>query len=86
MMAFACVELPYGGDLDDLTIEPNTRGSDLGEALGGIESLQGRYYGLGPADAEAAIARVLTATVLLHNMGAGTLAECIETAITWEVG
>lgn len=81
------VEVPFEGD-QPLVIDPYSRGDTYEDAVTHL-----RWFldtmdedGTSRYSAEDALERVLRATVVLKAAGAGTLPECLRTAIVWERG
>lgn len=71
------VTIPYGLRREDLVLDSSSRGAvrTLSESLRILAD-----EGVAQPD------DVLAATVLLFRAGAGTLAQCLDTAIVWECG
>jgi hypothetical protein len=68
--------IPFQLTTVDLKLEPGARDTDLKEQLEHmIQFLD-----------EAEFPRVLKAAVILHSAGAGTMGECLYTAVIWERG
>jgi len=84
------VPIPFGLGEAELVVDPSSRAYPLGSGRLLSESLRTLadmsdnpgYSGAAPREAE----RVLTAAVVLFHAGAGSLAECLDTAIVWERG
>jgi len=79
------IPIPYNLFVRDLVIEPTTGDdADLRTTLEHLLSLMDDSPWLG--DHEDEIARIFRAATLLFYGDAGTFAQCIGTAITWERG
>jgi hypothetical protein len=81
------VEVPFEGD-QPLELDPYTRGDTYEDAVTHLRWLLDTMDedGTSKYSAEDALDRVLKATVALRAAGAGTLPECLRTAIVWERG
>lgn len=73
------VSIPYGLRAADLVIDPAAQGKSFADAMDYV------YDEFSTVDEER-MERLFRSTVLLFNKGAGTMGECLETAIIWEVG
>jgi hypothetical protein len=70
------VTIPYDLTTLDLKIDSAAKGAQSNEELQQVMMWM----------EEEELPRILTSTVLLHQAGAGTIGECLRTAIIWERG
>jgi hypothetical protein len=71
------LELPYGLSVPDLVLDSeHDRGADMDVELEWLRENAG----------EEELPRILTSAVLLFHAKAGTIGECLRTAVVWERG
>jgi len=69
------IRIPYEGD-QPLVLDPAAKKADLGTEV----------LWLFEAATEGELPRILTSAVCLFHAEAGTIAECLRTAVIWERG
>jgi hypothetical protein len=78
-VTYVTVEIPFGLDEDELVLDPAAMGD-------GLSSAPTELRWLAQFAVEEELPRILAATVLLFDANAGTIGQCLHTAIVWERG
>jgi hypothetical protein len=76
----ATIAVPYEGD-QPLVLDPGAQETTIEWELETLNRLRDDSH-----DYDGEVERILRATVILFNAKAGSIAECLGTAIIWERG